>query len=290
MKIATYHDGSRDGQLVVVSRDLARAHFATAVATRVQPLLDDWNFLSPQLEDLYATLNDGKARHAFAFDPARCMAPLPRAFRFAWVAAPAADAADGSAAPRIEHDAGDGWPGPRGAVRLPVGADATVDAVAGVAAVTGDVARGATPAQALDGVRLLLLAGQWRWQRPGSRPQGGVAATFGPVAVTPDELGAAWPGGRLAVAVAAARPHAAGRAADAVEATAAAATLPLDVGAAIAALAAQRGVGAGSIVAVFGDAGARAAHLHPGDSLRIEASCADGLGVFGAIEQTLQAA
>ena len=62
MKIATYKDGSRDGQLIVVSRDLASAHFATGIATRLQQLLDDWNFLSPQLEDLYATLNDGKAR------------------------------------------------------------------------------------------------------------------------------------------------------------------------------------------------------------------------------------
>jgi hypothetical protein len=50
MKLAPYRDGSRDGQLVVVSRDLSRAHFATGIATRMPSLLDDWNFLSPQLE------------------------------------------------------------------------------------------------------------------------------------------------------------------------------------------------------------------------------------------------
>ena len=49
----------------------------------MQQMLDDWNFLSPQLEDLSPTLNSGKARHAFAFDPAQCMAPLPRAYQ--WV-------------------------------------------------------------------------------------------------------------------------------------------------------------------------------------------------------------
>ena len=49
----------------------------------LQQVRDDWNFLSPQLEDLAATLNDGKARHAFAFDPRRCMAPLPRAYQWA---------------------------------------------------------------------------------------------------------------------------------------------------------------------------------------------------------------
>ena len=52
MKLATYKDGSRDGQLVVVSRDLASAHYASGIATRLQQVLDDWNFLSPQLEDL----------------------------------------------------------------------------------------------------------------------------------------------------------------------------------------------------------------------------------------------
>ena len=67
MKLATYKDGSRDGQLVVVSRDLAMAHYASSVATRLQQVLDDWNFLSPQLEDLYQTLNQGKARHAFVY-------------------------------------------------------------------------------------------------------------------------------------------------------------------------------------------------------------------------------
>ena len=65
MKLATYKDGSRDGQLIVVSRDLSTAHYATGIALRMQQVLDDWNFLSPQLEDLYQTLNSGKARHAF---------------------------------------------------------------------------------------------------------------------------------------------------------------------------------------------------------------------------------
>ena len=83
MKLATYKDGSRDGQLVVVSRDLSSAHYATGIADRLQPVLDDWNFLSPQLQDLYDSLNQGKARHAFSFDSAQCMAPLPRAYQWA---------------------------------------------------------------------------------------------------------------------------------------------------------------------------------------------------------------
>ena len=83
MKLATYKDGSRDGQLVVVSRDLSMAHYATGIASKMQQLLDDWNFIAPQLQDLYETLNLGKARHAFPFDPQRCMAPLPRTGQWA---------------------------------------------------------------------------------------------------------------------------------------------------------------------------------------------------------------
>ncbi|MDI9335199.1 MAG: hypothetical protein QM533_12575 [Cytophagales bacterium] len=83
MKLATYQDGSRDGQLIVVSQDLTLAHYATGVAHTLQAVLDDWNFMSPQLEDLFVSLNQGRARHAFAFDATRCMAPLPRIYQ--WV-------------------------------------------------------------------------------------------------------------------------------------------------------------------------------------------------------------
>ena len=69
MKLASYADGSRDGHLVVVSRDLTQAHYATGIATRLQQVLDDWGFIAPQLEDLAVQLNHGKLRHAFAFEP-----------------------------------------------------------------------------------------------------------------------------------------------------------------------------------------------------------------------------
>ena len=75
MKLATYRDGSRDGVLVVVSRDLREAHYATHAADRLQQALDDWNYIGPQLQDVYDALNAGRAREAFPFEPARCMAP-----------------------------------------------------------------------------------------------------------------------------------------------------------------------------------------------------------------------
>ncbi len=87
MKLATYQDGSKDGQLVVVSRDLTLAHYATGICQTMQQLLDDWNFLSPQLQDVYDAINQNAGhnhvRHAFPFDPERCMAPLPRIYQWA---------------------------------------------------------------------------------------------------------------------------------------------------------------------------------------------------------------
>ena len=83
MKLATLKDGSRDGQLAVVSRDLSIAQRPTGVATRLQTVLDDWRFFAPQLEEIYQALNQGRARHTFAFDPKQAMAPLPRAFQWA---------------------------------------------------------------------------------------------------------------------------------------------------------------------------------------------------------------
>jgi fumarylacetoacetate (FAA) hydrolase len=65
MKLASYKDGSPTAQMVVVSRDLTTAHYATGIAQRLQQVLDDWNFMAPQLEGLYRTLDSGKARHAF---------------------------------------------------------------------------------------------------------------------------------------------------------------------------------------------------------------------------------
>lgn len=78
MKLATLNDGTRDGQLAVVSRDLKTAHLADGIASTLQKALDDWSFIAPQLDLLYQTINSGRGHRAFEFDPANCMAPLPR--------------------------------------------------------------------------------------------------------------------------------------------------------------------------------------------------------------------
>ena len=216
MKLATYQDGSRDGQLVVVARDLSVAHHASGIATRLQQVLDDWNFLSPQLEELSQTLNHGKARHAFAFEPAKCMAPLPRAYQWADGSAfinhvelvrkargaevPASFYTD----PLMYQGGSDDFTGPCDDI-VCASADFGIDFEAEVAVITGDVPMGSTPDAALEGIRLLMLANDvsLRHLIPNELAKGfgffqsKPATAFSPVAVTLDEIGDAWDQGRV---------------------------------------------------------------------------------------------
>jgi fumarylacetoacetate (FAA) hydrolase len=216
MKLATYKDGSRDGQLVVVSRDLTTAHYASGMASRLQQVIDDWNFISPQLQDLSQTLNQGKARHAFPFDPAMCMAPLPRAYQWADGSAymnhvelvrasrNAQVPADFYEDPLMYQGGSDDFIGASDDI-IAVSTDHGIDFEAEVAVITGDVPMQATPEQALESIRLVMLANDVSLRRliPAELAknfgflQGKPATAFSPVAVTLDELGSAWEHGRL---------------------------------------------------------------------------------------------
>jgi len=328
MKLATYRDGSRDGQLVVVSRDLALAHCASAsgIATRLQQVLDDWNFLSPQLEELSQTLNHGKARHAFAFEPAKCMAPLPRAYQWA----------DGSAFinhvelvrkargaevpahlytdPLMYQGGSDDFIGPCDDI-VCASADFGIDFEAEVAVITGDVVMGSAPDAALEGIRLLMLANDvsLRHLIPNELAKGfgffqsKPATAFSPVAVTPDELGAAWQGGRVhlnlesvwngkRVGLCDAGPE-----------------MTFHFGELIAHMGKTRNVRAGSIVGsgtvsnkdwsrgysciaekraieTIESGAPKTGFMQYGDTIRIEMKGADGMSVFGAIEQRVATA
>ncbi|MGO4470232.1 fumarylacetoacetate hydrolase family protein, partial [Pseudoduganella sp. RAF53_2] len=168
MKLATLKDGTRDGQLIVVSRDLKTAVVADGVARSMQRALDDWSFIAPQLDELYRALNEGKARRSFDFDPKNCMAPLPRAFQWA----------DGSAYvnhvelvrkarnaempasfwedPLMYQGGSDDFIGPADDIELKH-EEWGIDFEAEVAVITDDVPMGATPDQAFQQIRLLML-------------------------------------------------------------------------------------------------------------------------------------
>ncbi len=321
MKLATLKDGSRDGLLVVVSRDMASAHHASGIASTLQQVLDDWNFISPQLEDLYATLNGGKARHAFAFDPRQCMAPLPRAYQWADGSAylnhvelvrkargaevPASFYED----PLMYQGGSDDFIGPCDDAVF-ASTDWGIDFEAEVAVVTADVETGTAPDAALESVRLLMLVNDWSLRNliPAELAKGfgflqsKPATAFSPVAVTPEELGAAWRGGRVHLPLQSVWN---GRQ---VGLTDAGTEMTFHFGQLIAHVAKTRRLRAGSIVGsgtvsskdwaqgyscvaekraieTIERGSPQTAFMQFGDTIRIEMLGADGHSIFGAIDQ-----
>ena len=333
MKLATYKDGSRDGQLVVVSRDLGTAHYATGIASKMQQVLDDWGFISPQLQDLYDQLNSGRARHAFPFDPAQCMAPLPRAYQWA----------DGSAYinhvelvrkarnsevpesfytdPLMYQGGSDDFIGPCDDVVVPSEAMG-IDFEAEIAVITGDVKMGTNADQALDGIRLVMIANDVSLRNliPAELAKGfgffqsKPATAFGPVAVTLDELGDAWDHGRVNLTV---QSTWNGRKVGMCDAGP---EMTFHFGQLIAHVAKTRNVRAGSIIGsgtvsnkgveqngrmewpkgysciaekrcieTIQDGKPTTEFMKYGDTIRIEVKGKDGASIFGAIDQTIAA-
>lgn len=193
MKLATLKDGTRDGQLAVVARDLKTAHIADGIAPTLQAALDDWPFIAPQLATRYEDLNAGQARRPFDFDPGRCMAPLLRAYQLV------VDVADGGRSadePRMVQCAGDDLLGPTDDIVV-AHEEWGIDFGAGVAVVTGDVAMGVTPDDAHQQIWLLMLMNEVSLRNLHPTGLVGPATSFSPVAVTPDELGEAWHDARV---------------------------------------------------------------------------------------------
>jgi len=216
MKLGTIKDGTRDGVLVAVSKDLKHAIAADHIAPTLQDALDDWDYCAPQLATLYEDLNRAPSSRAFATDFAQFAAPLPRAYQRADGGAYAnhvelARKACGVATPK------EFWSDPpmaRGVSESLLGCrdeiaveseDSGIDLGPGVAIVTGDVPAGTKPDKAGDFIRLLMLVNEVSLTSVvASENSKGVGlfhgkplAAFSPLAVTPDELGEAWHGGKL---------------------------------------------------------------------------------------------
>ena len=216
MKLATLHNGTRDGALHVVSRDLVRAVAIPEIAATLQHALDDWTRCAPALAAIYDELNASHLPDAQPFDQRAARAPLPRAYHWA----------DGSAyvnhVELVRRARGatmpqEFWIDPlmyQGASDHMLGAcedivladDAWgIDFEAEVAVVTGDVPMTTTADAALAHIRLVMLANDVSLRNliPAELAKGfgffqsKPASAFSPVAVTPDELGDAWRGGKL---------------------------------------------------------------------------------------------
>jgi len=215
VKLASLKDGSRDGRLLVVRADLERAVMAESAHT-LQAALDDWESLAPGLEHEADALARHAREDAFAFDANHLMAPLPRAYQWA----------DGSAYvnhvallrrargaempesfwtdPLIYQGGSDVFLGPREPI-AGMQEDWGIDFEAEVAVILDDVPLGASREQAAEAIRLVLLVNDVSLRNliPGELAKGfgffqsKPASAASPVAVTPDELGDAWDGGKL---------------------------------------------------------------------------------------------
>ncbi len=215
MKLASLNNGTRDGQLVVVSKDLAWYADASSIAPTMQAALDDWERCAPDLESLYEQVNrETIPRERFHEHDA--LSPLPRAFQWA----------DGSAYvnhvelvrkarnaempatfwtdPLMYQGGSDAFLAPR--ADIPLGDEAWgCDMEGEVAVICGDAPMGCSAEEAAKSIRLLMLVNDvsLRGLIPGELAKGfgffqsKPPTAFSPVAVTPDELGDAWDGKKV---------------------------------------------------------------------------------------------
>lgn len=215
MRLATLADGSRDGALVVVDPTGTRARSAAPIARTLQQALDDWARCEPQLRALAAQLAR-EPEGTEALDPARLLAPLPRAYE--WIDASAylehirrvrrargAELPPGLTSEPLVYQGGSGvLLGPRAPIPLP---DPSwgLDFEGELCVVLGDVRRGVDAVGARDSIRLVMVANDLSYRQliPGELAKGfgffhsKPATAFSCFAVTPDELGPAWRDGRL---------------------------------------------------------------------------------------------
>ena len=210
MKLATLDDGSRDGQLVIVTRDLTRCMPVPDIAPTLQAALDDWAKTAPQLAALAADLEAGRGS-GMPFDQKAAHSPLPRAYQWA----------DGSAYvnhvalvrqargaempesfwsdPLMYQGGSDDFLPPRAPIPIPDEAWG-IDMEAEVAVITDDVPMGVSEADAAAHIKLVMLVNDVSLRNliPAELGKGfgffqsKPSTAFSPVAVTPDELGDAW--------------------------------------------------------------------------------------------------
>lgn len=321
MKLATYRNNRRDGQLMVVSRDLQHAVAVPSIAPHLQAALDDWEALAPRLIEVYSALNRSALAESVPFEPARCLSPLPRAFQWADGSAylnhvelvrrargaevPASFYTD----PLMYQGGSDGFLAPLEPIPLRDEAWG-LDFEGEVAVVTGDVPLGATVEQCATSIRLMMLVNDVSLRNliPNELAKGfgffqsKPASSFSPVAVTPDELDGAWQAGKVCL------PLCVELNGQTFGSPNAGHEMQFSFPELIAHIAKTRALGAGSIVGsgtvsnkarstgscciaevrmieTIAQGEAKTPFMKVGDTVRIDMRDAHGMSIFGAIEQ-----
>jgi fumarylacetoacetate (FAA) hydrolase len=211
MKLATLPNGTPDGRLHIVSRDLSRCQPAEAAQT-LQAALESWTALEPALRAQYEAVNGGAGG---AFDPAAALAPLPRAWQ--WLDGSAFDShgdlmdavfgfekKEKTGRPLMYQGVSNQFYAPRADVKMPSEADG-IDFEGEFGVITDSVPMGTGAAEARAHIRLVVQINDWSLRKLAPVEMktgfGWVQAkppcSMAPVAVTPDELGASWRDARV---------------------------------------------------------------------------------------------
>lgn len=271
MKLATMNDGSRDGKLAVVSKDLTRYTDASFLVPTLQAAIDNWMRVAPHLAAMAESLETG-AVPSLRFHEHDAHSPLPRSYQ--WI--------DMAASGPVQRGS-DTFIGPRDPIVVSDGVD-VLHCTAKVAVVIDDVEMGASLEEAREAIRLVLLVNDIGTSKPknGSSEFGTrLIASFSPVAVTPDELDDLWARSRLASPLLVdldSRPVEGSR--EPGEGA--------DFATAVFQAAKSRHLGAGTILsagAVVDKKGDAFVALPPESTIRIEMKDRSGHSIFGAIEQ-----
>lgn len=206
MKLATLSNGTADGRLHIVSRDLKRVSPADAVHT-MQALIENWDVLSLALQREYTALNQGGGT---PFDPTQSMAPLPRAWQ--WLDGSAYeshgdlmdavfgfDKKEKTGRPLMYQGMSSLFYGPHDDVAMTTEEDG-IDFEGEFGVITDRVPFGADAATAGSHIRLIVQINDWSLRKLAPVEmktgfgwiQAKPACTMAPIAVTPDELGESW--------------------------------------------------------------------------------------------------
>jgi fumarylacetoacetate (FAA) hydrolase len=333
MKLATLKNRTRDGKLVVVSRDLTMCTEVGHIVPTLQAALDDWAHVGPRLARVAAGLETG-AQPTMRFHEHDAMSPLPRAYQWADGSAylnhvelvrkaRGADMPESFRTDPLMYQGGsDSFLAPRDPIPL-IDEEFGLDMEGEIAVIVDDVPMGASLETAREAIRLVMLVNDvsLRGLVPEELAKGfgffqsKPSTAFSPVAVSPDELGDAWDGGRLHLPLNVdLNGKRLGRANAGVDMTFdfgqlvahAARTRRLAAGTIIGSGTVSNGmdhgpgkpVGAGGVgysciaeqrtVETIEQGSAATPYLRAGDIVRIEMKDATGHSIFGAIEQTVE--
>ena len=217
MKLASLKSAnSRDGELIVVNKKLTKATKATGIVKNLQTAIENWQDISPLLQQIYDKLNQNLIKDAFCFEPALVESPLPRSYQ--WV--------DGSAyvnhvelvrkargakmpdnfwtEPLVYQGGSDDFLAPMADIEV-IDEAYGIDFEAEVAIITNDVAMGTNAHDASPHILLFMLVNDVSLRNliPEEIAKGfgfyqsKPASSFSPVAVTADELEDSWDGRKL---------------------------------------------------------------------------------------------